>query len=108
MELQIPLAAVLGKADTQLLRLAQMRQTRSLPFVQGLKVPIRHRTLHLNGNSAAVNSFAASDHDGKYGVHGVLTVMLAATLALIAIPFLEATESGASPGRNVEAARTIS
>jgi hypothetical protein len=34
--------------------------------------------------------------------------MLAATLALIAIPFLEATESGASPGRNVEAARTIS
>jgi MHS family proline/betaine transporter-like MFS transporter len=35
-------------------------------------------------------------------------VMLAATLALIAIPFLEATESVASPGRNVEAARTIS
>jgi hypothetical protein len=34
--------------------------------------------------------------------------MLAATLALIAIPFLEATESGASQGRNVEAARTIS
>src|SRR5712664_3945437 len=50
-----------------------MRQTRALPLVQGLKVPIRHRALHVSGNSAAVESFAASYHGGKNGVTGVLT-----------------------------------
>src|SRR5882672_11991603 len=52
-----------------------MRQTRALPLVQGLKVPIRHRALHVSGNSAAVESFAASYHGGKYGVTGVLTFL---------------------------------
>jgi hypothetical protein len=73
-ELQFLLAAVPRKTDAQLLRLAQMRQTRSLPFAQGSKVPLRHRSLHVSGNSAAVESFAGSDHDGKYVFSGVLTV----------------------------------
>jgi hypothetical protein len=72
-ELQFLLAAVPRKTDAQLLRLAQMRQTRSLPFAQGSKVPLRHRSLHVSGNSAAVESFAGSDHDGKYVFSGVLT-----------------------------------
>jgi hypothetical protein len=50
-----------------------MGQTRSLPLAQAFKVPIRHRALHLSGNSAAVESFAGSDHGGKYAVAGILT-----------------------------------
>jgi hypothetical protein len=53
-----------------------MSQTRSLTFAQPFKVPIRHRALHLSGNSAAAKSFAGSDHGGKYGVAGVLTFKL--------------------------------
>jgi hypothetical protein len=50
-----------------------MRQTGSLSLAQVLKVPIRHRALHVRGNSAAVESFAGLDHGGKYGVAEVLT-----------------------------------
>src|SRR5258708_11978952 len=69
----LPISAILRKADTQLLCLLQMGQTRSLPLAQAFKVPIRHRALHLSGNSAAVQSFAGSDHGEKYGVAGVVT-----------------------------------
>jgi hypothetical protein len=51
-----------------------MRQTGSLSLAQVLKVPIRHRALHVRGNSAAVESFAGLDHGGKYGVAEVLTI----------------------------------
>src|SRR5258707_3649333 len=72
----LPISAILRKADTQLLCLLQMGQTRSLPLAQAFKVPIRHRALHLSGNSAAVQSFAGSDHGEKYGVAGVVTLFI--------------------------------
>src|SRR6202162_1629262 len=72
-EAQVLLPTVPRKIDAQPLGLLQMGQTRALPLAQAFKVPIRHRALHVSGNSAAVESFAASDHGGKYGVAGVLT-----------------------------------
>jgi hypothetical protein len=50
-----------------------MGQTRSLPFVQGFTVPLSHPALPLSGNSAAVDSFAASGHGEKYGDAGGVT-----------------------------------
>src|SRR5208283_4016276 len=64
---------ILRKAHPQLLRLLQMGQTRSLPFAQRFNLPLGHRALQLSGNSAAVESFAGSDHRGKYGDAGVVT-----------------------------------
>src|SRR5260370_24757986 len=55
-ELQFLLAAVPRKTDAQLLRFVQIGQTRSLPVAQGFKVPLRHRPLHVSGNSAAVEA----------------------------------------------------
>src|ERR1019366_696973 len=37
------------------------------------QVPLRHRALHLSGNSAAGESFARLGHGGKDGLAGVLT-----------------------------------
>src|ERR1700733_13661014 len=34
------------------------------------QAPLGHRALHVSGNSAAVESFAGSDHRGKYGDAG--------------------------------------
>jgi hypothetical protein len=50
-------------------------QARSLTFIQRFQVPLRHRTPHLSGNSAAVESFARSGHGGKDGLAEVLTFL---------------------------------
>src|ERR1700681_121664 len=50
-----------------------MGQTLALPLIQAFNGLIRHRPLHVHGNSAALESFAGSDHGEKYGVPGVLT-----------------------------------
>src|SRR5208337_2652843 len=74
----LPISAILRKAHPQLLRLLQMGQTRSLPFAQRFNLPLGHRALQLSGNSAAVESFAGSDHRGKYGDAGVVTTSVGA------------------------------
>jgi ATP-dependent exoDNAse (exonuclease V) alpha subunit len=51
-------------------------QTRSLSVTQRFQASLGHRALHVRGNSAAVESFAASGHDGKYVFDGVVTVRL--------------------------------
>jgi hypothetical protein len=69
-EAQVLLPTVPRKIDAQPLGFLQMGQTRALPLAQAFKVPIRHRALHVSGNSAAVESITGSDYDRKYGVVG--------------------------------------
>jgi hypothetical protein len=55
----LPIPAILRKADTELPRLFQMGETISLPLVQRFTVTLRHITLHASGKSAAVKASPA-------------------------------------------------
>jgi hypothetical protein len=59
MKADLPISAILRKADPELPRLFQMGETRSLPLVQGFTDPLRHIALHASGKSAAVKASPA-------------------------------------------------
>jgi hypothetical protein len=60
-----------------------MSQTRSLSVIQRFPGSLGHRALHIRGNSAAVESFAASGHDGKDADVGVFTFEIQQSTQLI-------------------------
>jgi hypothetical protein len=84
-------------------------QARSLTFIQRFQAPLRHRTPHLSGNSAAVESFAQSGHGGKYGLAEVLTAVLRKLLGEIRDDLQpSADDSGSCLRRRVLSTSTFS